>query len=178
MAEIETLARPYAEAVFALAREQQALPQWAQMLSLLAEIADDERIAALVVDPRVSAEQLTGLLLDIGGANLNEDGKNFVRLLVHNDRITLLPAIAAQFEQLKADAEGVVEVEAISAFALGDEQIRQITQSVQQKLGREVKLHTGVDKALIGGVIIRAGDLVIDGSVTGHLQDLAAQLNQ
>lgn len=178
MAEIETLARPYAEAVFALAQEQQTLPKWSQMLGLLAEVADDERIAGLAVDPRVSPAQLTGLLLDIGGANLSEDAKNFVRLLVQNDRVMLLPAIAAQFEQLKADAEGVVEVEAIAAFELNSEQIAQITQSVQQKLGREVRLHTRVDKALIGGVIIRAGDLVIDGSVRGHLHDLAAQLNQ
>ncbi len=178
MAEIETLARPYAEAVFALAKEQQALPKWSQMLRLLAELCDDERIAALAVDPRVSPAQLTGLLLDIGGANLSEDAKNFVRLLVQNDRVMLLPAIAAQFERLKADAEGIVEVEAIAAFELNSEQIKQITQSVQKKLGREVRLHTRVDKALIGGVIIRAGDLVIDGSVRGHLHDLAAQLNQ
>lgn len=178
MAEIETLARPYAEAVFALAEEQQALPKWSQMLDLLVEVASDDRIAALAVDPRVSPVQLTGLLLDIGGASLSDDAKNVVRLLVQNDRVTLLPAIAAQFEQLKADAEGVVEVEAIAAFELNSEQTKQITQSVQQKLGREVKLHTSVDKALIGGVIIRAGDLVIDGSVRGHLYDLAAQLNQ
>ena len=178
MAEIETLARPYAEAVFALAKEQQALPQWSQMLRLLAEVAEDERIAALAVDPRVSAAQLTGLLLDIGGATLSEDAKNFVRLLVQNDRVMLLPVIAAQFERLKADAEGIVEVEALAAFELNSEQIKQITQSVEKKLGREVRLHTRVDKALIGGVIIRAGDLVIDGSVRGHLHDLAAQLNQ
>lgn len=178
MAEIETLARPYAEAVFALAKQQQALPKWSQMLALLAEVASDERIAALAVDPRVSPAQLTGLLLDIGGPNLSEDAKNLVRLLVQNDRVMLLPIIATQYERLKADAEGVIDVEAIAAFELSSEQIKQITQSVQQKLGREVKLRTSVDKALIGGVIIRAGDLVIDGSVRGHLHDLAAQLNQ
>ncbi|MDX1488267.1 MAG: F0F1 ATP synthase subunit delta [Acidiferrobacterales bacterium] len=178
MAEIETLARPYAEAVFALAKEQQALPKWSQMLGLLAEVASDERVAALAVDPRVNAAQLTGLLLDIGGASLSEDAKNLVRLLVENDRVVLLPAIAAQFERLKADAEGVVDVEAIAAFELNSNQIKQIAQSVQQKLGREVTLHTSVDKTLIGGVIIRAGDLVIDGSVRGHLYDLAAQLDQ
>lgn len=178
MAEIETLARPYAEAVFALAKQQQALPKWSQMLALLAEVASDERIAALAVDPRVSPAQLTGLLLDIGGTNLSEDAKNLVRLLVQNDRVMLLPIIATQYERLKADAEGVIDVEAIAAFELSSEQIKQITQSVQQKLGREVKLRTSVDKALIGGVIIRAGDLVIDGSVRGHLHDLAAQLNQ
>lgn len=178
MAEIETLARPYAEAVFSLAKEQQALPKWSQMLALLAEVANDERITALAVDPRVSPAQLTGLLLDIGGTSLNEDAKNLVRLLVQNDRVMLLPIIATQYERLKADAEGVIDVEAIAAFELNSEQIEQITQSVQQKLGREVKLHTSVDKALIGGVIIRAGDLVIDGSVRGHLHDLAAQLNQ
>ncbi|MFQ5938183.1 MAG: F0F1 ATP synthase subunit delta [Acidiferrobacterales bacterium] len=178
MAELETLARPYAEAVFALAKDQTKLPKWSEMLRLLAEVAMDERVTDLVADPRVSEEQLTGLLLDIAGAYLNQDAKNFVRLLVDNDRVTLLPAIAAQFERLKADAEGVVEVEAIAAFALDAAQLKKISQAVRQKLGREVKLNATVDKSLIGGVIIRAGDLVIDGSVRGHLHDLAAQLQQ
>lgn len=178
MVELETLARPYADAVFTLAQEQRALQSWSAMLRLLADIASDQRIVELTNDPRVSSERLAGLLFDIAGASLSEDGKNFVRLLVENDRVTLLPAIAAQFERLRADAEGIVEVEARAAFELSEAQIKQIVQAVKKKLGREVKLNASIDKSLIGGVIIRAGDLVIDGSVTGHLRDLAAQLNK
>lgn len=178
MAELETLARPYAEAVFTLAQQRRELQSWSAMLRLLADVASDERIAELASDPRVGSERLAGLLLDIAGGNLSGDGKNFVRLLVANGRVTLLPAIAAQFERLRAEAEGVIEVEARAAFELSEAQVRQITESVKKRLGREVKLNATIDKSLIGGVVIRAGDLVIDGSVTGHLRDLAAQLNK
>jgi F-type H+-transporting ATPase subunit delta len=178
MAELETLARPYAEAVFTLAQQQRELQSWSVMLRLLADVASDERIIELVGDPRVSSERLAGLLLDIAGGSLSGDGKNFVRLLVDNERVTLMPAIAAQFERLRADAEGIIEVEASAAFELSEAQIKQITQAVKKRLGREVKLNASIDKSLIGGVVIRAGDLVIDGSVTGHLRDLAAQLQK
>jgi F-type H+-transporting ATPase subunit delta len=178
MAELETLARPYAEAVFTLAKDRGELRQWSEVLRLLAHVANDERIIELVSDPRVSTERLAGLLIDIAGSSLTDDGKNFVRLLVENGRLTLMAAIAGQFERLRADAEGIIEVEASAAFELSAVQIKQIVQAVKKRLGREVKLNASIDKSLIGGVVIRAGDLVIDGSVTGHLRDLAAQLNK
>ncbi|MDH3672216.1 MAG: F0F1 ATP synthase subunit delta [Gammaproteobacteria bacterium] len=177
MAETRTLARPYAEAIFSLASERKELQQWATMLGLLADVGADERISALVGDPRISKEHVTGLLVDICGNQLTADGKNLARLLVENERFHLIADIATQFEQLKADAEGTLEVEAISAFELDDAQMKSISQAMQKKLGREVKLVTKLDKSLIGGVVIRAGDLVIDGSVTGRLRELAAQLN-
>lgn len=177
MAETRTLARPYAEAVFSLASERKELQQWATMLGLLADVGADERISTLVGDPRISKEHVTGLLVDICGNQLTADGKNLARLLVENERFHLIADIATQFEQLKADAEGTLEVEAISAFELDDAQMKSISQAMQKKLGREVKLVTKLDKSLIGGVVIRAGDLVIDGSVTGRLRELAAQLN-
>ena len=178
MAELETLARPYAEAVFALAQEQRAPQPWSAMLQLLADIASDERVVELANDPRVSSERLSALLLDIASDKLNEDGRNFVRLLLENGRMTLMPAIASQFERLRAKAEGIIEVEARAAFELSEAQKKQIAQAVRVRLGREVKLNASVDTSLIGGVVIRAGDLVIDGSVAGHLRDLAAQLNK
>ncbi|MFQ5994649.1 MAG: F0F1 ATP synthase subunit delta [Acidiferrobacterales bacterium] len=178
MAETKTLARPYAEAAFELAKERDGLMTWSDMLQLISDIVADERVAVLIVDPRVSKAHLTGLLLDVGGSSLNQDAKNFVRLLVENERLGLLPDIRSQFEELKADAEGIVEVEAISAFELNQAQKKKISQAVEKKLGREVKLTARVDKSLIGGVVIRAGDFVIDGSVTGRLRDLALQLSQ
>lgn len=178
MAESRTLARPYAEAVFNLATEHDRLAQWSGMLRLLAEVTSDPRVATLAADPRVSKRHLAGLLLDICGARLNEDGKNLVRLLIENERLELLADITAVFEALRADAEGTIEVEAISAFRLSDKEIQNIAQAVKAKLGREVKLTSSVDRSLMGGVVIRAGDLVIDGSVKGRLHGLAAQLVQ
>jgi F-type H+-transporting ATPase subunit delta len=176
MAELKTLARPYAEAAFALAREHGQLAGWSKMLQLLAALVSDERIARLVADPRVSSARLLGLLLDIAGDKLDRDGKNFVRVLVENERLVLLPTVAAEFEQLRSAAEGVVEVEAISAFPLSESQLREISQGLKKRLGRELRITARVDPTLIGGVVVRAGDLVIDGSARGRLRDLATQL--
>ncbi|MFQ6021588.1 MAG: F0F1 ATP synthase subunit delta [Acidiferrobacterales bacterium] len=178
MAETKTLARPYAEAVFSLAKERDELDKWSDMLGLMGSVVTDERVARLTDDPQVTRDYFTGLLLDIGGDRLTADGKNFVRLLVDNDRIGLLPDIVMQFEQFKAEAEGIVEVEAVAAFKLDKGQMANIEHAMKKKLGREVRLTATVDKSLIGGVIIRAGDLVIDGSVTARLRELASQLNQ
>ncbi len=176
MAEAKTLARPYAEAVFNLAKERDALQAWSDMLRFLTSVSTDARVALIIDDPRSTKDYVTGLLLDICSEHLNEDGKNFVRLLVENDRVSLLPDIVAQYEQLKAEAEGIVEVEAVSAFELDQAQMENIERVMKMRLGRDVRLTTKVDKSLIGGVVIRAGDLVIDGSVTGRLRELASQL--
>lgn len=178
MAELKTLARPYAEGVFALARERKELARWSDMLGLLAGVVSHERVARLVADPGLGRERLIGFLLDVCGARLSPEGKNFVHVLIENDRLALLPAIAEEFAELRAEAEGVVDVEAISAFELTPAQIEQVTAAVRRRLGREIRLATRVDPALIGGVVIRAGDLVIDGSVKGHLRDLASRLTQ
>lgn len=178
MAELKTLARPYAEGAFALAQERGELARWSDMLALLAAVVSHERVARMVADPELESRHLVGLLLDVCGDGLSQEGKNFVRLLVENDRLPVLPAIAEEFEQLRAEAEGIVEVEAISASALTNAQIEQITQAVKKHLGREIRLSTRVDPALIGGVVIRAGDLVIDSSATRRLRDLASQLTQ
>lgn len=178
MAELKTLARPYAEGAFALAQERGELARWSDMLALLAAVVSHARMARLVADPQLESRQLVGLLLDVCGDRLNQEGKNFVRLLVENDRLPVLPAIAEEFERLRAETEGIVEVEAISASALTSAQTGQIREAVKKRLGREIRLSTRVDPTLIGGVVIRAGDLVIDSSVTRRLRDLASQLTQ
>lgn len=177
MAEKQTAARPYAEAVFALAKERNALKDWSGTLALLAAVAQDANIQRLAADPRVERARLLGLLLDIGGKNLAAEGANFLRLLVENRRLTLLPEIAAIYESLKAEAEARVEATVTSAFPLEPAQLKTLEQGLKRRFGRAVHLTATVDANLVGGVVIRAGDLVIDGSVRGRLTGLATELS-
>jgi len=177
MAEKQTLARPYAEAVFELAQARHALKPWSEMLALATAIAADENMQRLAGDPRVDRTRFRELFLDVCGKNLNDEGANFVRLLVENRRLNLLPEIVTQYETLRAEAEARVEAIVTSAFALEPEQIKTLSEALKRKLGREVNITARVDKTLMGGIMIRAGDLVIDGSVRGRLADLAAHLS-
>ena len=176
MAEKLTAARPYAEAVFALAREQNALKAWSGMLALTAAVARDARIEQLAGDPRVERARFLGLFLDICREHLDPKGANFVRLLVENRRLNLLPEIAALYEGLRAEAEARVEATVTSAFSLDAAQLKILEQGLKRRFGREVRLTAAVDRSLVGGVVIRAGDLVIDGSVRDRLAALASEL--
>lgn len=173
MAESSTVARPYAQAAFELAREQGDLSGWSEMLSFLAAVAQDPTMQAMFGTPELSDEQLGGLVIDIAGERLDELGKNFVKVLAGNDRLVLLPEIAEQFEEMRAEAEGTVEAEVVSAYELSDAQKQQLAEGLKKRFGRDVKLVTRVDEALIGGAVIRAGDLVIDGSAAEQLNRLA-----
>jgi F-type H+-transporting ATPase subunit delta len=177
MSEKQTLARPYAEAVFGLAKGRNALQQWSGMLAFVAAVAADENMRRLSEDPRVDRARFRELFQGVCGKNLNGEGANFVRLLVENRRLNLLPEIVAQYETLKAEAEARVEATVTSAFALEPEQLKTLSAALRRKLGREVSLTAQVDKTLMGGIVIRAGDLVIDGSVRGRLTDLATHLS-
>ncbi len=191
MAEKQTLARPYAEAVFELAQARNALKPWSEMLALVTAIAADENMQRLASDPRVDRARFRDLFLDVceecarDGAlteprtqkNLDDVSANFVRLLVENRRLNLLPEIVTQYETLKAEAEARVEVTVTSAFMLEPEQLKTISEALKRKLGREVNITAQVDKTLMGGIVIRAGDLVIDGSVRGRLADLATHMS-
>lgn len=177
MAEAKTIARPYAEAAFALAREQKAFPAWSGMLALIAAVAGDDQLRRLAADPRVSHEQLLGLILGVGGDKLTREGQNFVRALVENRRLAVLPEIVEVFEELKNTAEARVEATVQSAFPMSPEQVRALEQGLTRKLSRAVTVKVIVDPALIGGTLVRAGDLVIDDSVRGRLEQLAATLN-
>lgn len=177
MAEAKTIARPYAEAVFALAREQQALPAWSDMLALTAAVAGDGQMHRLAADPRVSHDQLLSLFLAVCGDRLNREGQNFVRTLVENRRLAVLPEIVEVFEELKNTAESRIEATVQSAFPMSPAQIQALEQGLTRKLTRAVTVKVTVDPALIGGTLVRAGDLVIDDSVRGRLERLAATLN-
>lgn len=176
MAEKTTVARPYARAVFELAQARKELPRWSDMLGLAVAVATDARVSALIGNPRVTDDQLTQLLLDIGGDKLSEEAQNLIRVLVDNDRLDVLTEIAALYETYRAEAERTVEAQVISAFEVSEAQQKKIITALKKRLGREVTLSCEVDESLLGGAIIRAGDLVIDGSVTGQLAKLEVAL--
>jgi len=173
VAEKQTTARPYAEAAFQLAKQRNALKAWSDMLGLIGAVAVDENVARLAADPRTDQAHFLELFLGICAKNVDAEAANFVRLVVENRRLGLLPEIVAQFEKLRAEAESRVEASVVSAFALDDGQLTTLEQALTRKLGREVRLSAHVDKSLVGGVVIRAGDLVIDGSLKGRLQEMA-----
>lgn len=178
MAERKTLARPYAEAVFQMAKENDQLQAWSEQLFLLAGIGANEDVIALASNPEIDRKDIADLVIGSAGKKLNKDGANLVRLLLENGRLTLLPEISELFEINKSEHEGSIEAEVISAYKLASEQIKNIGDALKKKLGREVKIVSRIDKSLVGGVVIRAGDLVIDGSVTGYLQELSTQINR
>ena len=177
MAELTTLARPYAKAAFAEAVAQSALVQWSDMLSMAAQFATDDALAKVLVHPALTAEQQATALTDLCGDKLNQAGKNFLLILADNKRLTLLPEIVEAFEELKAAQEHAVDVTVTSAFALTEAQQETLSQALKNKLQCEVRLSSDVDQELVGGAIIRAGDLVIDGSVRGKLAKLAEAMD-
>jgi F-type H+-transporting ATPase subunit delta len=176
MAEAITVARPYAQAAFQSASAEQALKNWSGMLSLLAAVADDAGMRKLIDSPHVTDKQLADLFIQVAAGNINEKCANFVRVLAANGRLELLPEIAALFEIQRHSAEGTIEAEMISAFPASESQQAAVIASLRKRLGREVELSCSTDAELLGGAIIRAGDLVIDGSVRGKLQRLDTAL--
>ena len=176
MAEAITVARPYAQAAFLFASTQHTLKDWSEMLSLLAAVADDAGIRELIDSPHVTETQLADLFIQIGGEHINEKCANFIRVVSTNGRLKLLPEIAALFEVQRRDAEGTVQAQLVTAFPASESQQAAIIASLRKRLGREIELSCSTDAELLGGAIIRAGDLVIDGSVRGKLQRLGTAL--
>lgn len=178
MAEKATIARPYAQAAFELARDSQSLKQWTDMLAISALVASDENMAGVISNPRMVAKDTASIVIDVCGDNLNEEGKNFIRLLAENHRIGVLPEIAILFEKMRADHERSQEAVMISAFPVSDAQRDKVAAALKARLGRDVTLKCETNSALLGGAIIKAGDLVIDGSARGSLEKLANNLRQ
>ena len=176
MAEVSTVARPYALAAFKQAKEEKKLGEWSEMIEALALIVSDPLMKGLIANPRVKRDQLADLIIDVAGKSLSDTGKNFVRVLLEKNRLKYLPEVRRIFEEERAESEGRSKVEVTSAFELNDDQKKKITSAMSKRLGTEVDLAVKVDDALIGGVVIRAGDLVIDASLRGRMSRLANTL--
>ena len=176
MADRATIARPYARAAFAHARERTDLPGWSKLLDTAAAVASDARVARLIGNPHVTGDELVELLTGIAGEAGGAEGRNFLRAMAQNRRLALLPEIAAQFETLRAEVENVIDVEIVAAREIAAPQRERLTNALKRRLGREVRMHTRIDESLIGGAIVRAGDLVIDGLLKGRLARLASAL--
>jgi len=176
VAELTTIACPYAEAAFALARDQNALPVWSQMLKLASRIVVDERVAQALDNPKLDTGAKESLLLSICGDALNAEGRNFVRLLVEADRIALMPVIASLFDTLKDDADGVAKATIETAFPLEGNELAELTAALERRFKRKVEPEVIVKPDLIGGARITVGDNVIDGTVQERLRAMTVQL--
>ncbi|GAC1033922.1 F0F1 ATP synthase subunit delta [Pseudomonas sp. No.21] len=176
MAELTTLARPYAKAAFEYAQAHQQLAAWSAMLGLAAAVSQDTTMQQVLKAPRLTSEEKANTFVEVVGDKFDVPASNFVHILSENSRLVLLPEIANLFELYKAEQEKSIDVEVTSAFALNTEQQDKLAKVLSARLSREVRLHAAEDASLIGGVVIRAGDLVIDGSVRGKLAKLAEAL--
>lgn len=176
MAELSTIARPYAEAAFELAREESALGAWSQMLRFGATIVGDERVAAALDNPRLDAPAKESLLLSIAGDRFDAQARNFIHVLVAADRVALLPQISAQFDALKDDAEATAKATIESAFELTDAQVAELKAALERRFGRKIEATVSVNPELIGGARVTVGDAVIDGSVQAKLDAMSTQL--
>ena len=176
MTELATLARPYAEAAFKRAKESGDTGTWADALQFLSAVIQDADMAVIVNNPKVSSDRLLQLLLDIGQDQIGDEVKNLLKLLVQNGKLKLLPNISALYEEYKANDEGYVNVDLCSAYALTKAEQNKYVAMLEKYLNKKVNATVSVDKSLIGGIRAKAGDKVIDGSVSGQLHQLAKRL--
>jgi len=176
MSEAITIARPYAQAVFDFAKQKGELKSWSELLAVAAAAVNDSQVAALIVNPQLTTGQLRDLMQALTGDATGDAGQNFMRLLIEEHRLTVLPEIAEQFEQLRAEEEKSVDVEVRSAFALDEAYKQKLAAVLKERMGREIRLHCEVDEKLVGGAVIRAGDQVIDGSVRTRLAEMSSAL--
>lgn len=176
MSELSTIARPYAKAVFELASQDGSFDQWSDTLALLGSVTADPAVQGLVDDPIVSKEKLSELVRAVCGEHISEQGYNFVDTMIDNGRLNAVAEIGQRYEALRAEAESMVEADVESALPLDQAQLDKLTVSLERHFGKKVKLTPSVNKDLMGGVLIRAGDTVIDGSVRTKLEKLASAI--
>ena len=176
MSELATLARPYAAAVFKRAKETGTAKKWSESLAFLAAVLKNKDLSAIVDNPKISNERKSALMLDICSEHVDQEGANFLKLLVQNKRLDLMPYITELYEAYKARDEGYIEVEVFSAYSLTKEAKDHLASSLEKSLNKKVHMNVTVDKSLIGGVLVRAGDKVIDGSIRGQLKQMQKAL--
>ena len=176
MAEISTIARPYAVACYKLGKETNALAKWSEMLSFATAVSHNAQMQAYIHDPKVVSSDLQNAFLKVCGDKLNEQGQNLVKVLVEYNRMSLMPAIASAFEALKALDEGTLDAQIIAAAKPSDAEVKDLVARLETKFGKKIEANVTVDAELIGGIKIIVGDTVIDASVKGQLQNLAYTL--
>ncbi len=177
MAEISTIARPYAVAAFNLGKEQNALAKWSEMLGFAAAVASDAQMQAYIQDPKVVSSELQSTFLKVCGDKLNEHGQNLIKVLVEYNRMDILQAITSAFEELKAQDEGVLDAQIVVAAKPSAAEVADLVKRLEVKFGKKIEAIVSVDPELIGGIKIIVGDTVIDASVKGQLQSLAYTLS-
>ena len=176
MSELATLARPYAAAIFKRAKETDTTNVWSENLAFLSMVLSNESISILIDNPKVNKQQLSFFLLDICRGQISTESENFLRLLIHNNRLVLVSTIAKLYEAYRADYEGYVDVEVATAYEFSEDAKIKFSESLQKTLGKKIHMNVSVDKSLIGGVLVRAGDRVIDRSIRGQLQHMQKTL--
>ncbi|MCW9718748.1 F0F1 ATP synthase subunit delta [Avibacterium sp. 21-599] len=180
MSELTTIARPYAKAAFDFAVEQQAqnksaVEKWTEMLSFVSQVVENQEMQNCLTSD-LSANSVADTVISICGDQLDQYGQNLIRLMAENKRLTVLPAVFAQFQHYVREHQAIAEVNVVSAQPLSKEQQDKIAVAMEKKLARKVKLNCSIDSTLIAGVIIRTDDFVIDGSSRGQLARLANEL--
>ncbi|MDX1460327.1 MAG: F0F1 ATP synthase subunit delta [Xanthomonadales bacterium] len=177
MSNLATLARPYAKAAFGLARSADDLAGWEAALSTAALIVDEPTVARVLTNPQVSRSDAVGLIADALGDGADETFRGFLSVLAENDRLPLLPEVAALFAQLRQEHEQRLSVRVVSAVALDDEQAARLKAALHKRFNREIDMQCDTDPAVMGGAVVYAGDEVIDGSLRGRLQKLQSGLS-
>ena len=177
MAELTTVARPYAKAAFQVALQENSMDEWSKMLALSAAVTKHEPVKLLLQAPALTSEQLAQSFIDICGDELSGKGQNFIRLLAENKRIALLGEVYKIFENLRAQQEQSLDVEVVTPYDISAEASAKLADALKTRLQKEVRLSTRTDQSLIGGAVIRTGDMVIDSSVRGKLAKLAESIN-
>lgn len=179
MAELTTLARPYAKAAFEHARQNDELAGWGEMLALAAAIARDEQVRSRILgNPLLARADAAGFFIEVGGDRFDEDFANFIRLLADNRRLQLLPQVHELFGRYRAEAERTLDVEVTTAVDLPDDYRERLEKALAKRFDRKVSVSLKKDESIIGGAVIRAGDTVLDGSVKGRLALLAQAISR
>lgn len=175
MSELTTVARPYAKAAFDFAVESQAVSSWNDMLIFAAEVAKNSDVVSFLAGSH-SPEVTSDLFIKVCGEQLNEQGQNFIKVLAENGRLVAIPAVAEMFTELKAQYENEIEVDITSATELSDAQTKSLVDALEKRLARKIKLNCNIDSNIVGGLLIKAGDTVIDATIRGKLDRLSTVL--
>lgn len=178
MSDLTGIARPYARAVYELAKEKGTFDKWTDMMTFLSAVVQDENMVEALDSPKMTDAQKAELLEAVSEGQLDDPGKNLINVLSENDRLSLIPEICTLYEAYRDEDKGVIEAEVFSARALSKDDEKKLAAALKKRLGCEVKIVSKVDESLLGGAIIHAGDLVIDGSIQGRLGKLATALSR